>query len=86
MRCETDQVQGRHPYLVTGASCCGVSFTPTSRKIKVSAAITSAGILWVLRRRSPHLRILRLRSPSLGCLGRVADPRTVGAYHSGHLL
>ena len=24
----------RHPYLVTGASCCGVPFTPTSRKIK----------------------------------------------------
>ena len=83
MRYGSDQVQGRHPYLVTRAPCCGVPFTPKSRKIKVSEAITSAGILWVLRRRSPHLRILRLRSPSLGCLGRVAGPRTVGAYHSG---
>ena len=86
MRYGSDQVHGRHLFLVTGASCCGVPFTPTSRKIKGSEAITSAGILWVLRRRSPHLRILRLRSPSLGCLGRVAGPRRVGAYHSGHLL
>ena len=38
----------------------------------------SAGILWVPRRRSPHLRILWLRSPSQGCLGRVGGPRTVG--------
>ena len=44
MRYGSDQVQGRHPYLVTRASCCGVPFTPTSRKIKVSEAITSAGI------------------------------------------
>ena len=57
-------------------------FTPTSREIKVSEAITSAGILWVLRRRSPHLRTLRLRSPSQVRLGRVAGPHTVGAYHS----
>ena len=83
MRHGSDQVQGRHPYLVTRASCCGVPFTPTSRKIKVSEAIMRAGILWVLRRRSPHLRTLQLRSPSPGCLGRVAGPRTVGAYHSG---
>ena len=52
-RYRSDQVQGRHPYLVTRASCCGVPFAPTSRKIKVSEATTSAGILWVLRRRKP---------------------------------
>ena len=86
MRYGSDQVQGRHPYLVTRTSCCGLPFTPTSRKMKVPEAVTSTGILWVLRRRSPHLRFLRLRSPSLGCLERVAGPRTVGAYHSGHLL
>ena len=85
MRCEADQVQGRRPYLVTRTAVLGVGgggvplrlpFTPTSREIKVSEAC----------RRSPHLRLLRLRSPSLGCLGRVAGPRTVRAYHSGHLL
>ena len=52
----------------------------------MSEAITSAGTLWVLRQRIPHLRLLRLRSPSQVRLGRVAGPRTVGAYHSEHLL
>ena len=53
MRYGSDQVKGRHPYLETRASCCGFPFTPKSRKIKVSEAIMSAGILWVLRRRKP---------------------------------
>ena len=39
----------------------------------MSEAITSAGILWI-RRRSPHLRLLRLCSPSQVRLGRVAAP------------
>ena len=45
-RRETVQVEGRHPYLVTGAAVLGVGggvplrlpFTPTSREIKVSGA------------------------------------------------
>ena len=55
----------------------------TSCEVKVSEAITSAGILWVLRLRSPHLR---WRSPPQVRLGRVAGPRTVDAYHSEQLL
>ena len=50
-RRETVQVEGRHPYLVTGGSGGWASevfplrlpFTPTSREIKVSKAVTSAG-------------------------------------------
>ena len=40
------EVQGRHPYLVTRASCCGVPFTPTSRKksrLRQLRALVSSG-------------------------------------------
>ena len=47
-------------------------FTPTSREIR---ALVSSGYY-----------ADEIHSPSLGCLGRVAGPCRVGAYHSEHLL
>ena len=37
------QVEGRHPYLVTRAAVLSVPFTPTSRELKMSESVTSAG-------------------------------------------
>ena len=57
LRCKTVQVEGRHPYLVTEAAVLGRSLhVHKLRDENVGGALSG-----VLRRRSPHLRLLRLR-------------------------
>ena len=82
LRCETVQVEGRHPCLVTGAAVLGVLLTPTSRELKVSEAGTSAGTFQVCYADEVHT------CDYFGCAVRLlyAGPRTVGASHSEHLL